>query len=254
MALLRFSAPSQVLRVPVDMRVFLPDEGPKHRTLWLLHGGNCDCNEWFDDAAIVDTARRRHVALVAVSIFNGFGVNMCYGLPYADFLEKEWLPMTRALMPCLSAKRQDNYIAGASMGGYGAFRLAMNLPDAFAGAGAFAGAISLPTIVERVQRGIQPGGPDMLYAFGSYERLIRNENDVVWLARQRVAEGNCPRLYMMCGTEDFGYALNTIARDDLRNAGADVTWRQGEGVHSFSCWNQWLEDFMSWMDETEVRA
>lgn len=253
MALLRFSAPSRILRTPVDMRVFLPDQGTGHPTLWLLHGGNCDCNEWFDDATCVEAAKKRGVALVAVSIFNGFGVNMRYGLPYADFLEQEWIPMTRALLPCLSSARQDNYVAGASMGGYAAFRLAMNLPEVFHGAGAFAGAISLPTIVERYERGIQPGGPDMLYAFGAHQNLVNNANDVIWLARQRAAQGKCPRLYMMCGTEDFGYALNTIARDDLRSAGAEVAWRQGPGVHSFSCWNQWIEDFMVWMDERKVR-
>ena len=249
MALLRFSIPSRVLKVPVEIRVSLPDSGSGFRTLWVLHGANCDCNEWFDDSNAVQVTRDHGFALVSVSIFNGFGVNMCYGLPYADFLENEWLPAVRSLFPCLSQRREDNLIAGASMGGFAAFRLAMNRPEWFCGAGAFAGAVALPTIIERYQRGVQVGGPDLMYAFGSYENLVNNSNDVVWMTRCRVSEGVCPSLYMVCGTEDFGYALNTIARDDLRQAGAQVAWRQGEGIHSFTCWNLWTEDFMQWAEQ-----
>lgn len=249
MAWLRWTLPSKVLHTPVEMRAFLPDtvELKDIPVAWVLHGANCDCNEWFDEGKICEAARDRGMAVISVSILNGFGVDMCYGLPYATFLETEWIPAVRRLLPCLSRKREKNAVLGASMGGFAAFRLAMNRPELFGFAGAFAGAIGLPTIMERYQRGIQPGGPDMVYAFGGYERLINNENDVVYMTKKRVAEGNCPRLYMICGTEDFGYALNTIARDDLLAAGADVTWRQGPGMHSFTCWNQWVADCLDWV-------
>ena len=74
MALLRFSIPSRVLKVPVEIRVSLPDSGSGFRTLWVLHGANCDCNEWFDDSNAVQVTRDHGFALVSVSIFNGFGV------------------------------------------------------------------------------------------------------------------------------------------------------------------------------------
>ena len=77
---------------------------------------------------------------------------MQHGPAYATYLEEEWIPAVRSVFPCLSTRREDNFLAGASMGGFGAFRLAMNRPDLFCKAGAFAGSIEMPTIVERNQR------------------------------------------------------------------------------------------------------
>ena len=252
MATLRFTFPSKVLRSQAEIRAVVPDEGDGCAALWVLHGANMDCNEWFDHSSIASLAARRKLAVIGTSTFHGFGVNMAHGARYADYLENEWIPAVRALLPCLSAERGKNFAAGVSMGGFAAFRLALNRPELFSRAGAFAGAIGMPMIFERFERGIQPGHDDFYHAFGSYKNLVNNENDVVWLARRRAAEQNAPRLYMFCGTEDFGYALNTIARDDLLNAGADVTWREGPGRHDFRDWDPQLPAFLDWLEVNEA--
>lgn len=252
MASLRFTFPSKVLRSQAEIRAVIPDEGDDCAVLWVLHGANADCNEWFENSSIARLAARRNLAVVGTSVFNGFGVNMAHGAPYARYLEDEWIPAVRALLPCLSAKRERNHVAGASMGGFAAFRLALNRPALFESAAAFAGSIGMPMIFERFERGIQPGHDDFYHAFGSYKNLVGNENDVVWMAGRRAAEGLAPRLYMVCGTEDFGYALNTIARDDLKKIGADVTWRETTGTHSFECWDRELPAYLDWLGVSET--
>ena len=249
MATLHFTFPSEVQRSQAEIRAVVPDEGDDCAVLWVLHGANADVNEWFDGSSIQRLAGERKLAVVGTSIFNGFGVNMAHGARYADYLQNEWIPAVRAILPCLSVRRERNFIAGASMGGFASFRLALNIPETFSRAGAFAGSIGMPMIFERFERGIQPGNVDFYHAFGGYRNLVGNDNDVIALAGKRVAEGIAPRLYMCCGTEDFGYALNTIARDDLRRAGADVTWREGPGEHNFACWDRQLPDFLDWLEE-----
>ncbi|HPR78185.1 MAG TPA: alpha/beta hydrolase-fold protein [Candidatus Limiplasma sp.] len=248
MATLHFTFPSEVLRSQAEIRAVVPDEGDDCAVLWVLHGANADANEWFDDSSIQCLARERKLAVVGTSLFNGFGVNMAHGARYADYLQDEWIPAVRSLLPCLSARRERNYIPGASMGGFAAFRLAMNRPEYFCRAGSLAGSIGMPMIFERFERGIQPGHDDFYHAFGSYQNLVGNQNDVIAMAKMRVAEGMAPLLYMCCGTEDFGYALNTIARDDLRHMGANVTWREGPGEHNFVCWDRMLPDFLDWLE------
>lgn len=248
MAQYRFSMPTRTLGFPMEIRAIIPDGVREVPTLWVLHGANCDCNEWFDQTAMARYLSDRRLAVIGASIHNGFGVNMQYGAPYADFLADEWLEAVRGIFPCLSRQRQENYVAGASMGGYAAFRLAVNRPQCFAKAGAFAGSIAMPTIFERFERGIQPGGEDMRWAFGDYQNLVNNENDVIHMARQCVSQGDAPAFYMFCGTEDFGFALNTIARDDLLALGAQVTWREGPGIHSFDCWDAELPAFLDWLE------
>jgi putative tributyrin esterase len=249
MATLHFTFPSKVLRSQAEIRAAIPDDGDGCAVLWVLHGANADASEWFDDSSIQRLAVKRHLAVVGTSLFNGFGVNMAHGAPYADYLENEWIPAVRALLPCLSVKREQNAVAGVSMGGYAAFRLALNRPELFSRAGAFAGSIGMPMIFERFERGIQPGHVDFYHTFGGYRNLVGNGNDVIWLAKRRVAEGTAPRFFMFCGTEDFGNALNPIGRDDLRAAGADVTWREGPGEHDFTCWDRHLPELINWLEE-----
>lgn len=248
MAFYEFEFPSVSLGFPAETLLFLPDGARELPVLWLLHGANNDAHEWFDQTALQRHAAARGLAVATTSVYNGFYVNMHAGAPYADFLENEWIPAVRRLFPCLSEKREKNFIAGASMGGFGALRLAVNRPEWFSKAAAFAGSIEMPTIIERHARGIQPGGPDFGWAFGGYEPMVQNENDVLYMAAKCARAGRMPQVYLVCGTEDFGYALNLMARDDLRAAGADVTWREAPGVHSYDCWDPEIPAFLDWLE------
>ena len=254
MAIYRFSIPSRLMGFPVEMQAFIPDGGTDLPTLWLLHGANSDCREWFDQASLQRHLQGRNLAVVTVSAHNGFYVDMHFGAAWAAYMEEEWIPAVRSIFSCLSRKREKNFVAGASMGGFGACRLAFNRPEWFCRAGAFAGSIEMPTIVERNARGIQPGGADFGWAFGGYENMINNKHDVVYMARKCVECGCAPSVYMVCGADDRGYALNLIARDDLRLVGVDVAWRQCEGDHSYNCWEPELPRFLDWLEGKEVEA
>ena len=71
------------------------------------------------------------------------------------------------------------------------------------------------------------------------------------MARQCADRGVVPDLYMVCGSDDFGYALNTIARDDLKAAGANVIFREVPGIHSYDCWDPQIEPFLDWLQGKE---
>ena len=107
----------------------------------------------------------------------------------------------------------------------------------------------MPTIVERNQRGIQPGGEDFKWAFGDYQHMINNSNDIIYLARKCENKSKLPRIFLTTGTEDFGYALGLMARDDLTAAGAQVTWLETPGFHSYDCWDPVLPLFLDWLEK-----
>ncbi len=254
MSIYTFSLPSERLGFPLECCVTVPTAGAEIPPLWHLHGANSASGEWFTQTSLERYIAARKLAVVTLSVHNGFYVNMAYGADYADYLENDWVPAIRSLFPCLSHKREQNYLAGASMGGFGAFRLGMNRMDLFSKLGSFAGSVEMPTIVERNERGIQPGGADFGWAFNGYRNMINNSNDVVYLARQCADKTLLPKLYMICGTEDFGYALSLIGRDDLRQAGADVTWVECPGTHSYDCWDPLLPAFLDWLEGKEEEA
>ena len=248
-----FQLPSRTLSFPVDISVLLP-EGTDLPTLWLLHGANSDHREWFTQTSLTRYLNGRNLAAVTVSVHNGFYVDMAWGADYASFLEGEFINSVRTLFPCLSREREKNYLAGASMGGFGAFRLGLNRMDVFSKMGSFAGSIEMPTIIERNARGIQPGGADFGWAFGSYENMVNNQNDVIYLARTCKDKSLLPEIYMVCGTEDFGWALSLMARDDLIQAGGRVTGVEVPGTHSYSCWDPMLPGFLDWLEGKEARS
>ena len=90
-------------------------------TLWLLHGMHGDRNSWMNGSAIVRHARARGIAVVMPSAENSFYTDQKYGFKYYTFIAKELPEYLRKILP-LSKKREKNYIAGLSMGGYGAFK------------------------------------------------------------------------------------------------------------------------------------
>lgn len=254
MAVVNLSFYSKILQAETELILILPsgygkkEKVEKYPTLWLLHGGNADCWEWFSQTSLARYVERRNLAVVLPSIYNSFGMNMKYGARYADYLEQELMPTVRRIFPCLSHEREKNFVGGASMGGFAAFRWAMNCPEKFSCAGSFAGALDMPVIFARYLEGIQPGGPDFLYAFGSLDRMKETENDIFYMAEKNLKKGVAiPRLFMVCGKDDFGYDQNVVARDKLLKAGCNITWKQVPGVHGYDCWDPCVPEFIDWL-------
>ncbi len=259
MAILDLAINSGILHTHNEIKVILPQKGqagpnqPPYRTVWWLHGGNGDCNQLLGNTSIVRYAERYNLAIVMGSIYNSFGMDMAHGKPYATYLEQEFMPVVRSILPCLSRRRADNFAAGVSMGGFAVFRWAMNCPDAFSRVGAFAGALAMPVIFHRFVEGTQPGGPDFYHAFGSEARISNNENDILYMLKKNRAAGvDVPKLFMLCGTEDFGWDLNDWMRGELLQAGADLTFRAVPGDHSYDCWDPHICGFFDWLNGQTV--
>lgn len=254
MAVMELTFFSKVLTCQNEIRVFLPGNGDgrgpenPYKVIWMLHGGNGDCQEWLCDSSLFRHAKQHNYAVVLLSVYNSFGMDMQHGGQYATFLEKELLPTVRRLLPCLSTCREDNIAAGVSMGGFAAVRWAMNVPHLFGQTCAFAGALAMPIIYRRYKEGSQPGGPDFDYSFGSLERITGNENDILYMARRNIENGVNMPIYMICGVDDFGYDLNDYMQRELIKMGADVTFFPVPGVHDFNCFDPHLGEWMDWIE------
>ena len=78
---------------------------------------------WLRHTNIEEFAEKAGLAVVMPSGQNGFYTNAKYGLNYFDFITKELPLFVQKYFP-VSTKREDTYIAGPSMGGYGAAKCA----------------------------------------------------------------------------------------------------------------------------------
>ena len=155
MALIDCKFFSETLGMSSSMRVILPETTERrigdsgvsraglptfqgHPTLLLLHGLSDDESIWTRSTSIERYAAGLGLAVVMPNVHRSFYTNMVHGYRYWDFASREVLDKARAFFP-LSHARADNFVAGLSMGGYGAFKLALSMPEAFSAAASLSG-------------------------------------------------------------------------------------------------------------------
>lgn len=144
---------SQSLSRTVTINVILPtdkmyfpgmpqrEEGKPFKTLYLLHGVIGNYTDWLHGTRIQRWAEENDLAVVMPSGDNAFYVDQPWNCNYyGKFIGEELVDFTRKTFP-LSHKREDTYIAGLSMGGYGAIRNGLKYHETFGCIGALSSAL-----------------------------------------------------------------------------------------------------------------
>lgn len=256
MALLHCNFFSETLGVSTSMDVILPQatlsqigmrgatRAGLHPTLYLLHGLSDDHTIWQRRTSIERYVAALGLAVVMPGVQRSFYTDMHKGYRYWTFISEEIPALARSFFP-LSPRREDNFVAGLSMGGYGAFKLALRCPGRFAAAASLSGALDMATRIEDPAR---DPIEDIPLIFGDPPVLRDTENDLFECARRAVAAGaTLPRLYQWCGTEDYLHADNVRFRDHALGLGLDLTYEESPGAHEWACWDRAIQNVIAWL-------
>jgi putative tributyrin esterase len=247
---------SEFLTLRCTMQVILPQRSfadaqkkrpPKYRTLYLLHGYSDDYTAWQRWTSIERYVEGLNLAVVMPAVNLSFYTDMVHGGKYWQFISEEVPSVARDLFP-LSTVRADNFVAGLSMGGYGAFKLALTHPDRFAAAASLSGAVDIREVV-RVHN--DPANrlwlAEMRNVFGDLSKVPNSKHDLFTLARKASKQAVKPRLYQCCGTEDFLHADNIRFRDHVHRLPLDLTYEEGPGEHNWAYWDMMIQRVLQWM-------
>jgi S-formylglutathione hydrolase FrmB len=177
------------------------------------------------------------------AVNRSFYTNMAQGAPYWTFISEELLDVARAYF-ALSGKRDETFVAGHSMGGYGAFKLALRCPGTFCAAASLSGVMD-PMKFYRTADGSMQKECSMI--FGNSENWEHSENNLFHLATKASKKNPQPRLYQCCGTEDYLYTINTAFRDHLRSLDLDSTFEEGPGGHEWEFWDTGIRHIFHWL-------
>ena len=178
------------------------------------------------------------------AVHRSFYTDMAAGSRYWTFVSEELPEIVRNFFP-LSDLREDNFVAGLSMGGYGAFKMALGKPEKFAAAASLSGALDLAVSIQRI------GGMERAEwenIFGDPDKIADSTNDLRFLARSIIESGRPrPKLYQWCGTEDFLYQGNLKFREYAKELNLDLTYEEGPGSHEWSYWDRMIQRVLQWL-------
>ena len=263
MALIRMDLFSRCLMRTVPLTAVVPvdnvryegeperDPDKPYKMLILLNGIYGNNIDWVCAGDVYMMAQERNLVVIMPAGENGFYVDHCSdGQAYGRFIGEELPERMRRMFP-VSHRREDTFICGLSMGGYGALRNGLHYGDTFGYAAGLSSAV-LPEILP------EAGTEDPVdytrstryfeSIFGDLERICEGTNSIEWLYEKRVREERpIPKLYMAVGTEDFLLKANRRLKDFFGGCGADLTYEEGPGGHDFVFWNTYLRRVFEWL-------
>ena len=210
----------------------------KYKCLYLLHGLSDDFSVWSRRTSIERYASEYGICVIMPDAGKSFYTDMRYGDRYYSYISKE-LPRIVGEFFSVSESREDNFIAGLSMGGYGALKIGMKNCDKF---GACAGLSSVADIV----RGKDIFKQTYLSIFGD-NLVIPDEEDLFKISEICSCNPNKPRIFIGVGTEDFLYQDNVKLKDKLEELNFDFTYKESPGTHCWEFWDDYIQYVLKWM-------
>ncbi|MDY4002874.1 MAG: alpha/beta hydrolase family protein [Streptococcus orisratti] len=258
MAFFKIEYNSKVLGMERQVNVIYPDASELTAAevddndipvLYLLHGMGGNENSWQKRTNIERLLRHTNLIVVMPSTDLGWYTNTASGLPYYDAIAIELPRVLKRFFPNMTNKREKTFIAGLSMGGYGAYKIALST-DKFSHAASFSGALAMgmdgqdPTAVV---------GESVAYWQGVFGDLSKNVARQHALSTLAESSDKKTKFYAWCGYEDFLYQANEFAIKELKALGLDITYCNDRGKHEWYYWNQQLESLLEWLPINYVK-
>jgi S-formylglutathione hydrolase FrmB len=212
--------------------------------IYLLHGLSDDSTAWCRNTSIERYAENKEIIVVMPWAGKSFYTDMKFGEKVFTYISEELPKFCEQMFP-ISSKREDKFVAGLSMGGYGAFKLALSKPDCYAAAASLSGALDIVNLLNK---------KDVLTInilnsiYGENGTPIPEQDDLFVLIDNLVKnKGTIPKLYMICGTEDFLYEDNLRFSKHIVKLGIDAKIRWEPGTHEWGFWDKYIQDVLDWL-------
>jgi S-formylglutathione hydrolase FrmB len=250
---------SFTLMRPVEIRALLPhgilSGATPYRALWMLHSAMKGGEMFFENRAVLELAERENLAMMAPCLGMGYFTNSSYEMQ-ADFLKGEFLSAMRRSLP-ISEKREDNFVLGVSMGGFGAFRWALDTPGVFIAATAVSSAFDPRVPMDaRAMKDRKLRALILMFKNIMRTRLLSPDGemnpdaDLHTMLLACKCTGTLPRLALYHGEQDyFALSANDEFYDFCKKEGVGIERRTAPGSHDFAYWDRALpsaiEDLLS---------
>lgn len=208
--------------------------------LYLLHGMSGNENSWRKRTAIERLIRHTNLIVIMPNVDLGWYTNTTYGLNYFDAIATELPKIMRRFFPNMTRKREKMFIAGLSMGGYGAFKIGLSTND-YAYVGAFSGALGVGLDLDELTANVNVKPAYWQGIFGELTKENLEQHLLTTFVQKHDMKS---KFYTWCGQEDFLFTSNQKAVKLLQEMGLDIESQTGHGTHDWYYWEQQLQVFL----------
>lgn len=266
MAFIRAEFMSMSLKRIVPITVVIPSDTtnfsgtgtnparPPYKTLYLLHGIYGSDMDMITNTNVMRLARERQLAVVMPAGENHFYVDdSVSGAKYGEFIGKELVEATRRMFP-LSDKKEDTFISGMSMGGYGALMNGVKYHDTFGYIASMSTAVITPET-------LAPGQPNPTpmceagyqQAVFDIDTLETNEkNPYVLLKKAAEQKADLPKIRLAVGKDDPFLQNNIKLHEYMEELGIRHEFAVNDGGHNFDFWREEITRILDWLPHGEI--
>lgn len=224
----------------------IPEKFP---VLYLLHGLSGNHTNWIRYSNVERYAEAKRIALIMPQMDNGYYTDNPYSGYYYDFLTRE-LPETMERLFPVSGDPRKRYVAGLSMGGYGALLAVLGKPEFYSYCASLSGRTGIMERGEGLETGFE-FNKWLKGAFGMKGEYYDAEKHEPCHMLRKLAESKTtpPKLFITCGTEDSMYTDTTHIRDVISELGFDMTYWECPGIHDWNFWDEAIKHILNWLPD-----
>lgn len=237
MSLIHITRFSTTLQEHLKASVILPDVIPNKPlpTIWLLHGLGENGTCWERFTSIENLAMQYQVAVIMPNVNRSFYMDEASGLPYWTYLTEEFMPEIRHMFP-LSTSREQNFVVGNSMGGFGALKLAFSHPEWFSAVAALSPAVDLRDII--------PIMSDISRVFGPKLPESYLEDLALTAPKEQL---QAMQWYRLIGDQDFMRVANDNFTSFMNSLDINETYSVTPGDHDWFFWDDEIKKVFAWL-------
>lgn len=208
------------------------------KVLWLLHGLSDDATAWLRYSRIESYAMRNDIVVVMPTAGRSMYCDDCLGQNYFTHITEELRSYLHGMFG-LSLDRDKNFVAGLSMGGMGAMKVALNHPDRYFAVGSFSGVLDFTDValvdIDRLKAEFAFMLPYM------EDPATSKLNPTALLDGEKHKE---LKMYVSCGLQDHLVKTSRTFLAKAASEGLTVESCFEDGTHEWGFWDRHVQHFI----------